>query len=46
MFSDSYERNVGVVEYWYNIGAVRVRQQDRAVGGISGASAHRYNISN
>ena len=30
----------------YNIGAVTVRQQDSSVGGITGASAHRYNISN
>ena len=46
MGSASYERTVGVVEYCYNIGAVTVRQQDSSVGGITGASAHRYNISN
>lgn len=46
MGSASCERTVGVVEYCYNIGAVTVRQQDSSVGGITGASAHRYNISN
>lgn len=46
MGSASYERTVGVVEYCYNIGAVTVRQQDSSVGGITGASANRYNISN
>lgn len=46
MGSASYEKTVGVVEYCYNIGAVTVRQQDSYVGGITGASAHRYNISN
>lgn len=46
MGSASSERTVGVVEYCYNIGAVTVRQQDNSVGGITGASAHRYNISN
>ena len=46
MGSASSERTVGVVEYCYNIGAVAVRQQDSSVGGITGASAHRYNISN
>ena len=46
MGSASYERTVGVVEYCYNIGAVTVREQDSSVGGITGASAHRYNISN
>lgn len=48
MGSASYEGNVGngVVQYCYNIGAVTVRQQDSSVGGITGASAHRYNISN
>ena len=46
MGSASSERTVGVVEYCYNIGAVTVRQQDSSVGGITGASAHRYNISN
>lgn len=46
MGSASSERTVGVVEYCYNIGAVTVRQKDSSVGGITGASAHRYNISN
>ena len=46
MGSASSERTVGVVEYCYNIGAVTVRQQDSSVGGITDASAHRYNISN
>lgn len=46
MGSASYERTVGVVEYCYNIGAVTVRQQDSSVGGITGASADGYNISN
>ena len=46
MGSASYERTVGVVEYCYNIGAVTVREQDSSVGGITGASANRYNISN
>lgn len=46
MGSASYEKTVGVVEYCYNIGAVTVRQQDSSVGGITGASAHRYDISN
>ena len=36
----------GVVQYCYNIGAVTVRQQDSSVGGITGASANRYDISN
>lgn len=36
----------GVVEYCYNIGAVTVTQQDSSVGGITGASADGYNISN
>lgn len=35
-----------VVQYCYNIGAVTVRQQDSSVGGITGASANRYDISN
>ena len=46
MGSASSERTVGVVEYCYNIGAVTVRQQDSSVGGITGASANRYDISN
>ena len=48
MGSASYEGNVGngVVQYCYNIGAVTVRQQDSSVGGITGASADGYNISN
>lgn len=48
MGSASYNGIVGngVVQYCYNIGAVTVRQQDSSVGGITGASAHRYNISN
>lgn len=48
MGSASYEGNDGngVVEYCYNIGAVTVSQQDSSVGGITGASANRYNISN
>ena len=46
MGSASYNGTVGVVEYCYNIGAVTVRQQDSSVGGITGASANRYNISN
>lgn len=36
----------GVVQYCYNIGAVTVTQQDSSVGGITGASADGYNISN
>ena len=36
----------GVVHYCYNIGAVTVSQQDSSVGGITGASANRYDISN
>ena len=48
MGSASYEGNVGngVVQYCYNIGTVTVSQQDSSVGGITGASANRYNISN
>lgn len=48
MGTASYEGNDrnGVVEYCYNIGAVTVTQQDSSVGGITGASADRYNISN
>ena len=48
MGSASYEGNVGngVVQYCYNIGAVTVSQQDSSVGGITGASANRYDISN
>lgn len=48
MGTASYEGNVGngVVQYCYNIGAVTVREQDSSVGGITGASANRYNISN
>ena len=48
MGSASYNGIVGngVVQYCYNIGAVTVRQQDSSVGGITGASANRYNISN
>lgn len=48
MGSASYEGNDGngVVQYCYNIGAVTVSQQDSSVGGITGASANRYNISN
>lgn len=48
MGTASYEGNGrnGVVEYCYNIGAVTVTQQDSSVGGITGASADRYNISN
>ena len=48
MGSASYEGRDGngVVQYCYNIGAVTVSQQDSSVGGITGASAHRYNISN
>lgn len=46
MGSASCEKTVGVVEYCYNIGAVTVRQQDSYVGGITGASANRYDISN
>lgn len=48
MGTASYEGNVGngVVQYCYNIGAVTVSQQDSYVGGITGASANRYNISN
>ena len=48
MGTASYEGNVGngVVQYCYNIGAVTVSQQDSSVGGITGASAHRYDISN
>lgn len=46
MGSASYERTVGVVEYCYNIGTVTVSQQDSSVGGITGASANRYDISN
>ena len=48
MGSASYEGNDGngVVEYCYNIGTVTVSQQDSSVGGITGASANRYNISN
>lgn len=48
MGTASYEGNGrnGVVEYCYNIGAVTVTQQDSSVGGITGASADGYNISN
>lgn len=48
MGSASYNGIVGngVVQYCYNIGAVTVRQQDSSVGGITGASANRYDISN
>lgn len=48
MGSASYEGRDGngVVQYCYNIGAVTVSQQDSSVGGISGASANRYDISN
>lgn len=48
MGSASYEGRDGngVVQYCYNIGAVTVSQQDSSVGGITGASANRYNISN
>ena len=48
MGSASYEgRDAnGVVQYCYNIGAVTVSQQDSSVGGITGASANRYDISN
>lgn len=48
MGSASYEGNVGngVVQYCYNIGTVTVSQQDSSVGGITGASANRYDISN
>lgn len=48
MGSASYEGNDGngVVEYCYNIGTVTVSQQDSSVGGITGASANRYDISN
>lgn len=48
MGTASYEGNVGngVVQYCYNIGAVTVSQQDSYVGGITGASANKYEISN
>ena len=48
MGSASYEGRDGngVVQYCYNIGAVTVSQQDSSVGGITGASANRYDISN
>lgn len=48
MGTASYEGNVGngVVQYCYNIGTVTVSQQDSSVGGITGASANRYDISN
>lgn len=48
MGSASYEGRDGngVVQYCYNIGAVTVSQQDSSVGGITGASANKYNISN
>lgn len=48
MGSASYEGidGNGVVQYCYNIGAVTVSQQDSSVGGITGASANRYDISN
>ena len=48
MGSASYDGNGGngVVQYCYNIGTVTVSQQDSSVGGITGASANRYNISN
>ena len=48
MGTASNEGNVGngVVQYCYNIGAVTVSQQDSSVGGITGASANKYEISN
>ena len=48
MGTASYEGNVGngVVQYCYNIGAVTVSQQDSYVGGITGALANKYEISN
>ena len=48
MGSASYEGRDGngVVQYCYNIGAVTVSQQDSYVGGITGASANKYEISN
>lgn len=48
MGTASYEGNVGngVVQYCYNIGVVTVSQQDSYVGGITGASANKYEISN
>ena len=48
MGTASYQGRVGngVVQYCYNIGAVTVTQQDSSVGGITGASADGYNISN
>ena len=46
MGTASYNGTGGVVQYCYNIGAVTVSQQDSYVGGITGASANRYNISN
>lgn len=48
MGSASYDGNGGngVVQYCYNIGTVTVSQQDSSVGGITGASANRYDISN
>lgn len=46
MGTASYNGTVGVVQYCYNIGAVTVSLQDGSVGGIIGASANRYNISN
>ncbi len=48
MGSASYEGNDGngVVQYCYNIGTVTVSEQDSSVGGITGASANRYDISN
>lgn len=48
MGSASYEGRDGngVVQYCYNIGTVTVSQQDSSVGGITGASANRYDISN
>jgi len=46
MGTASYNGTGGVVQYCYNIGAVTVSLQDGSVGGITGASANRYNISN
>ena len=46
MGTASYNGTGGVVQYCYNICAVTVSLQDGSVGGITGASANRYNISN
>lgn len=46
MGTASYNGTGGVVQYCYNIGAVTVSLQDGSVGGITGASANRYDISN